>query len=120
MSRLIKSMKPDNAPFSRRLRKDYYSLLRLVPMVMGTALSAFAADVAIRVQADVAAGPVSRLLTGACIEDVNHEIYGGLYSQMIFGESFQEPAPAESAPESQLSGQWRAVHRGTAAGRFAM
>ncbi len=28
---------------------------------------------------------------GACIEDVNHEIYGGLYSQMIFGESFQEP-----------------------------
>ncbi len=30
-------------------------------------------------------------LTGACLEDVNHEIYGGLYSQMIFGESFQEP-----------------------------
>ena len=36
---------------------------------------------------------LSRYLTGACIEDVNHEIYGGLYSQMIFGESFQEPAP---------------------------
>ena len=35
---------------------------------------------------------VSQLLTGACIEDVNHEIYGGLYSQMVFGESFQEPA----------------------------
>jgi hypothetical protein len=35
---------------------------------------------------------VSRYLTGACIEDVNHEIYGGIYSQMIFGESFQEPA----------------------------
>lgn len=34
---------------------------------------------------------VSPLLYGACIEDVNHEIYGGLYSQMIFGESFQEP-----------------------------
>ena len=31
-------------------------------------------------------------LTGACLEDVNHEVYGGLYSQMIFGESFQEPA----------------------------
>src|SRR5580658_1257951 len=30
-------------------------------------------------------------LTGACIEDVNHEIYGGLDSQMIFGESFTEP-----------------------------
>lgn len=37
---------------------------------------------------------LSQYLTGACIEDVNHEIYGGIYSQMIFGESFQEPAPA--------------------------
>jgi hypothetical protein len=48
----------------------------------------------------VAAGQVrqrvSHYLTGACIEDVNHEIYGGVYSQMIFGESFQEPA--KSAP----------------------
>ena len=34
----------------------------------------------------------SRFLTGACIEDVNHEIYGGIYSQMVFGESFQEPS----------------------------
>src|SRR5690348_11880806 len=32
---------------------------------------------------------VSRWMTGACLEDVNHEVYGGLYSQMIFGESFQ-------------------------------
>lgn len=89
-------------------------------MLIGTALSAFAADVTINVQADHAVAPVSRLLTGACIEDVNHEIYGGLYSQMIFGESFQEPAPASSAPESQLSSMWRTVHRGTAAGRYAM
>jgi hypothetical protein len=89
-------------------------------MFMGTALSACAADVHINVQADSAVGIVSRLLTGACIEDVNHEIYGGLYSQMIFGESFQEPAPPASAPESQLSSMWRAVHRGTAVGRFAI
>ena len=34
----------------------------------------------------------SPYLTGACIEDVNHEIYGGIDSQMIFGESFAEPA----------------------------
>ena len=45
----------------------------------------------IRIDAAKSAGRVSRYLTGACIEDVNHEIYGGLYSQMIFGESFQEP-----------------------------
>lgn len=44
----------------------------------------------IRVDVAQSAGKVSRYLTGACIEDVNHEIYGGLYSQMLFGESFQE------------------------------
>jgi hypothetical protein len=55
------------------------------------ALRAQAPEAVIHVAADKQAGPVSRYLTGACIEDVNHEIYGGLYSQMIFGESFQEP-----------------------------
>jgi hypothetical protein len=49
--------------------------------------------VEIRVDAGKVLGRVSPYLTGACIEDVNHEIYGGLYSQMVFGESFQEPAP---------------------------
>lgn len=47
----------------------------------------------ITIDADKPGHRISRLLTGACIEDVNHEIYGGLYSQMIFGESFQEPIP---------------------------
>jgi alpha-L-arabinofuranosidase len=46
----------------------------------------------IHVKADRVLGEVTRYMTGACIEDVNHEIYGGIYSQMIFGESFQEPA----------------------------
>jgi hypothetical protein len=50
-----------------------------------------APEATIRINAGKPTGPVSRYLTGACIEDVNHEIYGGLYSQMIFGESFQEP-----------------------------
>ena len=48
--------------------------------------------------------PVSRYLTGACIEDVNHEIYGGIYSQMIFGESFQEPPRSTAA-----GGDWEPV-----------
>lgn len=34
---------------------------------------------------------ISPLTTGACLEDVNHEVYGGIYSQMVFGESFEEP-----------------------------
>jgi hypothetical protein len=48
-------------------------------------------EATIRIDAAKAPGKVSRYLTGAGIEDVNHEIYGGLYSQMLFGESFQEP-----------------------------
>jgi alpha-L-arabinofuranosidase len=55
---------------------------------------AAAQEAEVVVHANQVSHRVSRYLTGACIEDVNHEIYGGLYSQMIFGESFQEPPPA--------------------------
>ncbi len=54
---------------------------------------ALAEDATITVQANHVLHPISRYLTGACLEDVNHEVYGGIYSQMIFGESFAEPAP---------------------------
>src|SRR5262245_56113177 len=59
---------------------------------------------------------IPRFLTGSCIEDVNHEIYGGLYSQMIFGESFQEPPTA--APIKNFSvygGRWT-IHNGELSG----
>ena len=36
---------------------------------------------------------VTPYLYGSCIEDVNHEIYGGLYDQKIFGESFAMRLP---------------------------
>src|SRR3954465_1150871 len=71
---------------------------------------ALAADVTIRIDATQAGRPVSRFLTGACIEDVNHEIYGGIYSQMIFGESFQEPATASPLKGFvAFGGEWRAA-----------
>jgi len=53
--------------------------------------SSSAQEARIRVYSDQPLHEVSRYMAGACIEDVNHEIYGGIYSQMIFGESFQEP-----------------------------
>lgn len=64
----------------------------------------------IEVHADQPAGVISRWLTGACIEDVNHEIYGGLYSQMVFGESFQEPESSTDQIQrfQALGGQWTA------------
>ncbi|MDR3459712.1 MAG: DUF1080 domain-containing protein [Verrucomicrobiae bacterium] len=54
----------------------------------------------------------SPYLTGACIEDVNHEIYGGLYSQMIFGESFQEPGSSSTslAGFTAYGGSWLPVN----------
>ena len=64
----------------------------IASVVVGWSLAA-AQEAEVVVHADQVSHRVSRYLTGACIEDVNHEIYGGLYSQMIFGESFQEPPP---------------------------
>ena len=62
----------------------------------------------IRIDASKVRHRVSRHLTGACIEDVNHEIYGGIYSQMIFGESFQEPPPSPAiASFRTYGGNWR-------------
>jgi Alpha-L-arabinofuranosidase len=46
----------------------------------------------ISVHAEQVLHRITPYLTGACIEDVNHEVYGGIDSQMIFGESFAEPA----------------------------
>ena len=50
---------------------------------------------------------VSRFMTGACLEDVNHEVYGGIYSQMLYGESFQEPVPPPVLRQfDTYGGQW--------------
>src|ERR1035438_6244630 len=75
-----------------------------------------AGEASIEVHADHVCHRLSRYLTGACIEDVNHEVYGGLYSQMIFGESFQEPGlthqlpfPPAGDPPSAISSQWRPI-----------
>jgi len=54
-------------------------------------------------------------LTGACIEDVNHEVYGGIDSQMIYGESFQEPGTASTRG---VSGEWRPIISGHARASF--
>ena len=46
---------------------------------------------------------------GSCIEDVNHEIYGGLYDQKLFGESFEEPPVAAGLKGwTAYGGAWRA------------
>src|ERR1022692_5233174 len=61
-------------------------------VVCTAARLAIAKEPVITIHADQTLHTNSPYLTGACIEDVNHEIYGGIDSQMIFGESFAEPA----------------------------
>ena len=79
-----------------------------------------AEDTAINIRAESIVQPNNRFLAGVCLEDVNHEIYGGLYSQMIFGESFQEPPVATSGARVQVSGMWQPVIHGTAIAGFSL
>lgn len=78
-----------------------------IMLVTATCASLFAQDVQIKVQADRVLHKVSPYLTGACLEDVNHEVYGGIDSQMIFGESFQEPPTNPPQGFRVLGGRWQ-------------
>ena len=50
------------------------------------------ASIVINAQRTISAGPLSNSMIGGGIEDVNHELVGGIYTQMVWGESFEEPA----------------------------
>ena len=72
-----------------------------------------AQQAAITVHAELVLHRVTPYLTGACIEDVNHEIYGGIDSQMIFGESFAEPPPQPPLKGFKVyGGRWTPVADG--------
>lgn len=62
--------------------------------VSNEATKIYGADMNMDIDPGVVTGDVSPLLYGACMEDVNHELYGGIWSQLIFGESFAEPVPS--------------------------
>lgn len=69
--------------------------------------NAFGAESRFVIDTTASGRAVSPNLTGLCLEDVNHEVYGGIDSQLIFGESFAEPAPTP-APEgfTAFGGRW--------------
>ena len=86
-------------------------LLSVVALLFLTALAPelrVCADTpVIRVDASQTAGRITPWMYGSCIEDVNHEIYGGLYDQKIFGESFEEPpATAKFEGWTAYGGGW--------------
>jgi len=68
----------------------------------------------ISVNTDNVKNRISPLMTGSCLEDVNHEVYGGIYDQRIYGENFEEPAS-----ENNVSAQWRPDVTGTAEAGFS-
>ncbi len=69
------------------------------------------------VHADQVSHRITPYLTGACIEDVNHEIYGGIDSQMIFGESFAEPSVQLPLQEFKTyEGRWTPAEDGSVQG----
>ncbi|HWI55995.1 MAG TPA: hypothetical protein VNZ22_02125, partial [Bacillota bacterium] len=73
------------------MKRSFITCCAALLGLLATAIQAQQA--VITVQAGQVQHRLSPYLTGACIEDVNHEVYGGIDSQMIFGESFAEPAP---------------------------
>jgi len=67
----------------------------------------FAQNARISIDASHVLKSLSPLIYGSCIEDVNHEIYGGLYDQKIFGESFEEPSTGiDFVGFSEYEGFW--------------
>jgi len=77
------------------------------------AVSTRAEDPAIVVNANHVLHRITPYLNGACLEDVNHEIYGGMDSQMIFGESFAEPARQLTLKDFKTyEGRWTLINEG--------
>ena len=75
------------------------------------ALCAFLSSAAqtLTVDAEKVLCRVEPLIYGAGAEDVNHEIYGGLYDQKIFGEGFEEPAFADIKGFKAYDEKWSIV-----------
>lgn len=89
----------------------YKALLGLTPLFF--VLTGYAQTSKITVDATRVLNKVPAKMYGSCIEDVNHEIYGGLYDQRLYGESFEEPAPSKTfAGWTAIKGDWKSVENG--------
>lgn len=78
------------------------ALARWSLLVLVCASLCLAGDWTVTVQANRPLGRLGDLMLGANMEDLHYQMTGGLSSQLLHGESFFEPSPAEWA---QLHGQ---------------
>jgi len=83
------------------------TLLTLATLSLPGQAQTSGGDSRIHVRPAQIVSPLSPWMYGACIEDVNHEIYGGLYAQRLFGESFEEPPVSPLAGWIGYGGEWR-------------
>ena len=88
--------------------KTFVVALAMYLLPFSSSAQTAASDSTIRVDASRVVNRITPWMTGTCIEDVNHEIYGGLYAQLIFGESFEEPPTWPAAHRlDAYGGEWR-------------
>ena len=57
--------------------------------------------VAVKVDVREVRAEIPRTIYGTCMEDVNHEIYGGLDAQRLYDESFEETMPPLEFPDGR-------------------
>jgi hypothetical protein len=93
------------------------SIVAMWETLLGSAIAADIGNDAGEASFELDAGQVihrvSPSLDGGCIEVVNHESYGGLSGQMIFGEGFQEsPRPRPIRGSTAHGGRWQVRKRG--------
>ena len=86
--------------------KHRASFVLLYPGILILAALVSAQVTTVTVHENTVTNSVTPYMTGSCMEDVNHEVYGGIYSQMLFGESFQEPSSSPIAGFESYGGNW--------------
>ena len=69
--------------------------------------STSAVDVVVHADKAVFVGSLSGAQVGHGVEDVNHELIGGVSTQMLFGEGFEEPRGAQVDVSGEAGGQAR-------------
>jgi hypothetical protein len=69
--------------------------------------STSAVDVVVHADKAVFVGLLSGAQVGHGVEDVNHELIGGVSIQMLFGEGFEEPRGAQVDVSGEAGGQAR-------------
>ena len=72
------------------LFKNLKSILIALCSILGTSAFSDVQKENISVDCSQKIATATPFLFGTCLEDLNHEVYGGLYGQMIFGERFEE------------------------------